>query len=257
MKLIVVDDEILSLHLFLDQIINNDNVEYKFFKDDLNLILNYVKNNDVDGAFLDIKMPNISGEDLAQELIKISPDIRICFITGLNITIDDLPEKIRKNVVGLIYKPVSLMELEAHINLIKNQTSVMVVKTFGSFDCFYNSRLVKFSSSKSKELLALLVVHRGKSLTMEQVITFLWPDKQIDKAKILYRDAVWRLRQTLQEIDFNCVNFSRASLSLNTKNIKCDYYDLLDKKSKHFPGEFLISYEWSIPFENELEYLNE
>ena len=255
MKLIVVDDEIHSLHLFLDQIINNDNVEYKFFKDNLNLILNYVKNNDVDGAFLDIRMPNISGEELAKELIKISPNIKICFITGLNITVDDLPNEIKKNVVGLIYKPVSLIELESHINLIKNQTSSMVVKTFGSFDCFYNSRLVKFSSSKSKELLALLVVHRGKSLTMEQVITFLWPDKQIDKAKIIYRDAVWRLRQTLQEIDFNCVNFSRASLSLNTKNIKCDYYDLLDKKIKHYPGEFLISYEWSIPFENELEYL--
>ena len=40
---------------------------------------------------------------------------------------------------------------------------------------------------------------------MEQAITALWPDKPLEKSKILYRDAVWRLRQTLKENEFTVV----------------------------------------------------
>lgn len=257
MKIIVVDDEINSLHLFLDQIIANDDVEYKFFKDDPSLVLSYVKNNSVDGAFLDINMPNISGIELAKKILDISKKIKICFITGLNVTVDNLDESIKNNVLGIIYKPVSVLKLEHFISLMRNESSLIEVKTFGTFDCFVNGRLVKFTSSKAKELFALLVVNRGKSITMEQVITYLWPDKQIDKAKILYRDAVWRLRNTLQENSIDCVEFSRASLALKNKNIRCDYYDLLDGKDVYYPGEFLLSYEWSLPYESEIDYLIE
>ena len=58
MKILVVDDEVNALHLFLDEVISDTEFEYKFLKDEKEAILSYVKNNDVVGAFLDIKMPN-------------------------------------------------------------------------------------------------------------------------------------------------------------------------------------------------------
>ncbi len=255
MKILVVDDEVNALHLFLDEVISDTEFEYKFLKDDEEAILNYVKNNQVIGAFLDIKMPNIYGPELAKKLIAINKDIRITFVTGLNFSFNSLPNEIKNNVLGIIYKPINSIELSNYLLKIANIKPVLKVRMFGHFDCFLNNSLVHFSSNKSKELFALLLALNGKSLTMEQAITNLWPDKDIDKAKILYRDAVWRLRSTLQEIGFECVNFQRALLTLNKENIECDYYDLLNGKDVFYNDEFLVPYEWSISFENEIDYL--
>ena len=60
MRVIIVDDEIKALQLFLSQIVDI-NLEYRFFKDDKNTILDFVKKNETSGAFLDINMPNING----------------------------------------------------------------------------------------------------------------------------------------------------------------------------------------------------
>lgn len=97
--------------------------------------------------------------------------------------------------------------------------------------------------------IVLLIALVGNSLTMSQAITYLWPNKDNEKAKILYRDAVWRLRETLEEIRFPCVNFGRAILTLDKSNIKCDYYDYLSKKRRLKDSDiFLISYDWADEF---------
>lgn len=245
MKIIVVDDEKSSLHLFLDQVIDND-IEYHFFKDDENAIIDYISKNDVEGAFLDIRMPSINGILLAKKLISIKPNIKIVFITGYLVKDADLKD-ITANVLGVINKPVTQDELLRYIMKIKEETSILTVKMYGGFDCFINGHLVAFSSSKSKELFALLLVLNGKSLEMGLAISNLWPDKDVEKAKILYRDAVWRLRQTLKEIDFNCVNFGRAVLTLDKTNIVCDYWDNL-KNHVETDEILLISYSWATFF---------
>lgn len=124
----------------------------------------------------------------------------------------------------------------------------MTVKTFGAFDCFLDGRLVKFSSSKSKELFALLIAYRGKALTMTDAISQLWPDSDTDKSKILYRDAVWRLRKTLAELHFECVCFKRACLMLDPSNIVCDYWGYINGENNDYNGEFMKSFDWSTPY---------
>ena len=256
MRVIIVDDEIQALQLFLSQIVDI-NLEYRFFKDDKQAIIDFVKKNEVSGAFLDINMPNINGLDLAKQLINVDKDIKIVFVTGTNIKLEDLPKDIADNVIDIVYKPFSTDIIEKDLRIISKKKPTLKVTMFGSFDCFINNHLVQFSSSKSKELFALLLTLNGKSLTMSQAITYLWPDKDLDKAKILYRDAVWRLRNTLEEIEFQCVDFQRALLVLNKSNIKCDYFDFLDGKKKiSEDASFLSSYDWSFDIENEIYMLN-
>ena len=96
MKIIVVDDERSSLHLFLDQIIDNG-VDYHFFRDDVEGILDYANKNDIEGAFLDIYMPNMNGIELAKKLISIKPNIKIVFVTGYIVKSSDF------NVAVIIY----------------------------------------------------------------------------------------------------------------------------------------------------------
>ena len=257
MKMIIVDDEIYALQLFLGDIVGKSDIEYKFFKDTPDAIVGWVAHDRTDAAFLDINMPGIDGICLAERLIAVQPAIKIVFVTGLDIDEKDLPERVRKNTVGFLYKPYDEDKLSWLLSVIADESLRMTVKTFGSFDCSVNEKPVRFSSQKSKELFALLIVYNGKVLTMSDAISQLWPDLDTARSKILYRDAVWRLRKTLRDINFNCVEFSRAKLYLNKSNIVCDYWDLLAGTGKGYRGEFLKSYDWSIDYLAALDSLTD
>jgi two-component SAPR family response regulator len=237
-----------ALYVFLNEIIGRGGIEYKFFKDDESEILTYLSQNKVDAAFLDIGMPSINGIDLAQKLIEANSKIKIVFTTGLTVSKDDLPEIVKASTLGFVYKPYNNNVLVSYLAQIANQTPIMTVKMFGSFDCFIGDKIVNFSSNKSKELFALLLTYNGNGLTMNDAISQLWGDHDVERAKKLYRDAVWRLRKTLEDINFNCVNFGRAQLSVTKDNISCDYWDYLKTRKGDYHGEFLRNYEWSIPF---------
>ena len=82
MNVVVVDDEASALATFLVTVVNDTRIDYKFFQKDPREAIIYTKNNPVDAAFLDINMPVMNGVDLAEELIKAKPAIKIVFITG-------------------------------------------------------------------------------------------------------------------------------------------------------------------------------
>ncbi len=256
MKIVVIDDEMNALQTFLNECIDYD-VEYKFFKDDEAAILDYVSKNAVDAVFTDIGMPSVNGLVLAEKLIGVCPNLFLVFITGMPITADDLGEKIRANTLGFLYKPYSAEKLAEFFNLIKNRTPQLTVRMFDTFDCFADGKLVLFSSSKSKELFALLVAYNGKSLTMEEAIACLWEDADPEKAKISYRNAVFRLRKTLTALGVNCVRFERARLRLDKKNISCDYWDFLQTGVGAYRGEFCRNYNWSIEYLPDLDRIAE
>ena len=255
MNVIIVDDEIEALHTFLDQIFLKADLHlnYQFFKADEEAIISYISHNSIAVAFLDINMGGLNGFELAKKIFSISPNTKFVFVTGYNIKLEDVPPSIIENTINIMYKPVDYAVFESIIYQITNRQNVLKVKMFPHFDCYINDRLVVFSSNKSKELFAYILVNNGQSVTMENAITALWPDKEIEKAKISYRDAVWRLRQTLKDISFNCVTFLRALLLLNKENIICDYYDYLEGKKKYNDEEFLVNYEWSLPYESALK----
>ncbi len=253
MKVIAIDDEISSLQIFLKEIVAIDNLECKFFKDDPQNILEYVKNNDVCSAFIDINMPKINGIELAKKLISIVDDIKIVFVTGISLTKSDLPPSIQNKVLGFIYKPYSYNEVKYYVDLLSDNYTTMEIKMFGGFDCFVNKEIVRFSSAKSKELFALLITYNGRALEMNDAISQLWPDAPLDNAKKLYRDAVWRLRKALNEYNFNCVIFSRAQLLLNKARLRCDYWDYLATGKGNYNGYFCKSYDWSIDYLAELD----
>lgn len=247
MKIVVIDDEMYALQSFLSEIIDVD-VDCKFFKDDEAAVLDYVAKNSVDAVFSDVGMPNINGFDLAEKLIDLRADIPIVFITGMSVTASDLSEKVRANTLGFLYKPYNADRLQELLNVIKKRTRQLHVTMFNSFDCFVDGRLVLFSSAKSKELLALLFAYDGASLDMTDAIDHLWPNSTAEKAKILYRNAVFRLRKTLAEIGVNCVSFGRALLTLDKTHVQCDYWDYLHTGVGDYRGEFCKNYYWSIDY---------
>jgi two-component system LytT family response regulator len=258
MKIIVVDDEIALLSTFLTHLIDKAEVEYQFFQNDPKAAIAYASLNHVDGAFLDINMPEMNGVDLAKELIKKVPTIKIVFITGYTYDAKEIQTSLGDNLLGFGYKPFDSTLIDHFLEAIAFQSKrpTLSVKTFGPFDLFVNGTPVRFSSSKSKELLALLVVYHGSQLTMDDCIGHLWPEKDLDLAKLLYRDAIWRLRKSLKEAGLLfLVNFARGSSSLCPNYLQCDYWNYLRKKDGSYHGSFLPGYDWSLEYQNELDTL--
>lgn len=252
MRVIAVDDEMESLSNFLIQIIEDTRVEYKFFLDNPLDSIDYCSNNHVDAAFLDIRMPQINGIELAQKLIKISPEIKIIFITGFTYDEEEIKKTLNENLLGFCYKPFDSDKLNYFINIIASKgESKINIKTFGPFDLFLNGHAVNFKSTKAKELLALLVAYNGSTLTMSDAITHLWPNKDVELAKKLYRDAVWRLRKALKDCGISgIIKFEKAKTNIRTEGIECDYWDYLNGK-KELPSEdllFMSSYDWGDEF---------
>lgn len=253
MKIVIIDDEIEALYLFLEKIIGIADIEYKFYRDDLFGIVSYVSKEDVRAAFLDICMPRINGIELAEKLIQILPTIKIVFVTGLAINEDVLPKFVRDHTVGFLYKPYDSTAFGRLISRIKEDKPILIARMFDTFDCYVGQKKVEFSSVKSKELFALLLAYNGKTLTMNDAISQLWPDRDLEKSKILYRDAVWRLKRTLKEIGIPCLSSRRAELSLDKGQIECDYWNYLLTGEGDYRGEFLKSYDWSIYYLAELD----
>ncbi len=256
MKIIVIDDEIAALNTFLLGIVDKTDLGYSMFNNNPLASIDYVKHNKVNAAFLDINMPMVSGVDLAEQLIATDEKIKIIFISGYAHDEDKIREKLGENLLGFCYKPYDTEALHILINKVRselNNEREIFIKTFDSFDVFVDGKAVKFSSGKSKELLALLVDRNGGYLTMDSAITFLWVDKHIANSKRLYRDAVYKLRKDLLNENMNIVEFGRAQLKLNSENIKCDYWDYLKEKTAFYHGSYMPCYDWSMETQSILD----
>lgn len=249
MNIIVVDDEFASLNTFLSNIVDIYDLKYSMFMNNPTASVDYVKHNKTDAAFLDIYMPEIDGVALAQELIEIAPNISIVFISGYTQDEDSIRRRLGKNLLGFCYKPYSHDALLRYINDIAakiNNTRRIDIKTFAGFDLLLENKPIKFSSAKSKELLALLVEKRGATVTMSDALSKLWADKKVEFSKRLYRDAVYRLRMVLNENNLgDLVDFGRAHLNLITDKIKCDSWDYIDGVNNDYLGQYMPSYDWA------------
>lgn len=244
-KIIIVDDEPQALASFLLTSLGKD-FDYRFYCDSPDDAIDYCTTHDVQAAFLDIRMPNINGIDLASEILKANKTVKIIFITAFTFDEKAIREELGERVLGFAYKPFDPIKMNAFFAQIENREVDVFLKTFAPFDLFIDNQAVEFSSTKSKELLALLTVFNGSTLTLEQAISRLWPNHDIELSKRLYRDAKIRLKSALEEVGLTqLVTFGYGYLRINKECAHSDYWDFLNEKIKPYNGVFMPGYEWA------------
>ena len=113
--ILLVDDEEISL-LFAKEMLRKSGYKVDTaVNGEEALELYRVNGGNIDLVLTDIIMPKLNGLELAGELIKINPDVKIIFMTGHSIDLEE--KKDLKFVKGLIKKPFRGMEI---INLIND-----------------------------------------------------------------------------------------------------------------------------------------
>lgn len=216
--------------------------------------LDYVQNNPVDFAFLDISMPGMTGFELLEKMRGIQKEMQAAFVTAYD---QYALEAFRRDACDYLLKPFGRREV-AHaldkarriLGVGKPKEESVVFRTFGRFDLFLNGHPVSFSSRKAKELLALLVARKGGMVEMEFAIEMLWENQPFgERSKARFRKAVMNLRNTLRESGaLWLIRAERGRLWLELEGVVCDYFLLLEgdpKAARQFQGEFMSEYSWS------------
>lgn len=243
---IAVDDEILMLGALVSAVKASPDISEVAQFSASEEALEFVKDNPVDIAFLDINMRGMGGLTLAEKILSACPDCKIVFCTGYE---EYAIPAFRIHASGYLMKPVSSEDVQAEIDNIKGirkNQKPLIAQCFGNFEVYARGEKLTFKRSKTKELLAFLIDRNGAGVTVGEIGVALWDDDEERKNQNYIHQLFHDLRQTLSAIGAEDV-FERNNYlySVNTQKIDCDYFDYLKTGKPGFFGEYMSQYSWA------------
>jgi len=214
--------------------------------------LDYAQYNNIDVAFLDIEMPEMTGLALALRLREKHADTNIIFTTGY---CEYMGNAFSMHASGYVMKPVSQ---EALLNEIQNlrhtvdtvQDKRVRIQCFGNFEIFVQNTPLYFPRSKSKESLAYLVHKNGSSITSATLAAVLWEDREYNRSlRSQTQTAISQLMKTLKKAGVQDIILKGwNSIAIDKSKVSCDYYDFLAGKAEAvnaYFGEYMNNYSWA------------
>lgn len=252
MNIIVADDERLAMENMLSLLRKLEpDAEITGFTE-TDDVFEYIENNHVDIAFLDIEMGEYNGIELAKKCKDIAPYLNIIFVTGYS---EYMIDAFRLHASGYLVKPVRSADLKAELDNLRHPPEYkpkcrIRIQTFGFFEVFVDSVPLKFTRTKCKECLAYLIDRRGARVTYAELAAVLWEDCAYDQAvQNNTQKIVSDLAKTLREIDLEkLIIRSRQDIAVDTTLVDCDYYAVLEgdmARLNTFMGEYMSNYSWA------------
>ena len=243
---IAVDDEVLMLGALAAAVKASPDIAEVTQFSGCDEALDFVKNNPVDVAFLDINMRGMGGLALAEKIRLACPDCKIVFCTGYE---EYAIPAFKLHASGYLLKPVSAKDVQAEIDNIKGirqREKPLTVKCFGNFEVYAKGEKLTFKRSKTKELFAFLIDRNGAGVTVAEIGVALWENGEEEKNQNYIHQLFRDLRQTLEAIGMEDI-FERKNYlySINPEKIDCDYFEHLKTGKPEFLGEYMYQYSWA------------
>ena len=236
MKVLLVDDEKASLLITRRMISKIPNMEIVGCFQNTKEAFHFVESNKVDIALVDINMPNENGLDFVRRVTREVKDIAILFLTGHK---EYALEAYDLHVFDYILKPVTQAKLENSIQLAieklvflqsakqMEDSPKLFINTLGILDVRgANSELVRFTSSKSVELLCYLLLKKGRAVSKWNIIEDLFGGMLPRNAVTYLNTTIYKLRNSLDPFGMRAVIVSSGeSYRIETKDIYIDFID--------------------------------
>lgn len=231
--------------------------------------LQYVKDIAAKGeklhyGFFEAALFGTDGLDLAVEIKKLIPDIKIIFCTDCH---EYACKAYSIYARGYILKPVTAKKIEVMLDAMipewkdeEIHSREIRVHTFGNFEIFVDGKPLTFEREKAKELLAYLIDRRGASVTTSQIAAVLWENKEYDtNVRNQTTRTVSTLRKTLRKAGIEDILIKTWNhLAIDTTKIKCDIYDFEEGRDmipNVYHGEYMSNYSWAEYSNGELYWL--
>ena len=244
---IAVDDEALMLGALVAAIEASPDITEVAKFSDCDQALEFVKNNPVDIAFLDINMRGMGGLALAEKIIAVCPNCKIVFCTGYE---EYAIPAFKLHASGYLMKPIAAEDVQGEIDNIKGvrqKEKLLRVTCFGNFEVYVKEEQLVFKRMKTKELFAFLIDRNGAGMTSKQICAVLFPNDTDDAKNAAYlRQLFMDLKNTLKSVGAEAVLCHETPCyRVDTSLIKCDYISYLETGKPEFHGEYMTQYSWA------------
>lgn len=229
----------------------------------------YVRDNPVDVAFLDVSMPEVNGMTLSQRLHELSSGIDVVFVTGYE---EYAVEAFDISATDYLLKPVSAERVAKTLRKIRKRSPerqiepALIIQLFGGLKLYRTTperSLLKLRSPKTEELFAFLLYKRAVS--RDEIIDTLWGEFDSEKASNNLNSHLHYIRKALGDSGLgNCLVADRGEVRIAENGMACDLYaferlhreikmqregrmEKLKQATQLYTGSFLQGkpYEWA------------
>ena len=260
MRILAVDDDKTALGKIKDILKKTVPDATCYYFDSSLSALAKAREEEIDVAFLDVKMPELNGIDLGRYLTELNPYINLIYISEHT---DYAYEAMRIHASGYIKKPGTGTEVQSELKSLRfpelrKKYKRVFIQTFGNFEIFVDKEPVEFKYKRTKEVVAILVNNRGAQTTNGEIVASLWEDDGDPEKKSSY---LYNLRQDLQNT-FSKLKLEgiilkqHGSMAIAKEKVDCDLFDWLENKasSKYaYTGDYMNQYSWAEDFHAELD----
>ena len=250
MKFLCVDDEELQLLKLVDcvkEVVPDGEIAQ--FSNPLEA-LEYIKNHhDIDVAFLDIALPEISGIEIAKTIKETDPTTNIIFVTAYA---EYALEAHTLHASGYLTKPLTSSQVKVELENLRYpmpheaSKSLLRIQCFGMFEIYKDNVPLNFARTKSKELLAYLVDKQGAVVSINELSSVLFEE---DKTAYV-RNLISDIQKTLKSVGAGKVFIKRFNgAAIDTSLVECDLYDYFKGEPyaiRKYAGEYMNQYYWSV-----------
>lgn len=251
MNIIAADDERIALQLLISSIYEAVPTAqvHGFSSGEEALVFGCATPCEV--AFLDIDMSDMGGITLAKRLKQVNPKINIIFVTAYK---QYAMEALSLHSSGYVMKPATNKKIEHELENLRHPVSMPAkhkvwIQCFGNFEIFVDEKPIKFTYSKTKELLAFLVDRKGVFCSNGEIIAALWEDDGDRAKKSSYlRDLKADLLATFTTFGISeTIRKQRGVIAISLDQIACDYINWM-RGDIHainaYRGEYMSQYSW-------------
>lgn len=215
---------------------------------------------DISLVFLDIEMPGMNGLEVAKRIKDVAPTVNIIMTTAYpNYAV----KAYKMHIGGYLLKPVDAEDIKEELDNLrhpieeKSDPDRLKLTCFGEFRAEFGGEPLKFTRSKSKEILAYLVAKNGASATRVELCDVLWEDEEKVSSKSYIGALIMDLKKALKGVGAEDVLYhGRNEYRLKTDMVDCYYLEFLKgnpEAIRAYHGEFMNQYSWGEEYIWDLE----
>lgn len=197
MRIILIDDEKLSLEQMEHILESYDDIERMGSYTDPLTALEKIKIIKPDVVMLDISMPEMNGFQIAWEIMNISPDTMIIFVTAYD---QYALKAFDVEAIDYILKPISKRRMEKAIRLIRKRLQTKEKSTLNSFD---TSQIKQFNNRipvwENESVVLIDVQAICYCVVMDKKTTIYTYEKEY-----ISNDTLVQLEERLSQQFFRC-----------------------------------------------------
>lgn len=204
-------------------------------------------------AFLNTRIGDASGIDLALDLQQASPNCNIIFVSSHP---EDALAAFRARPSGFVMKPFAEQDIRNELADLRHPlpgdgSEKLRLVTFGAFTVYgRNNEILTFTRTLSKEVLAYLADQNGFPVTSKDIASDVLEEPFFDeRVSKRVSKLVLLLIKDLKAAGFpDVVMKQNRQVRLNKDRVDCDLYRMLEgdpEALKAFRGEYMLQYSWA------------